>query len=108
VWGWKAVERLIEPSVSLEEARQILEQQGFRLHASQPSLAIFKRTGLQNPWLTAAPSGSEVPIELAIAQSHSGLYPHVRYETFVLFDTGDLERLADEAAALLKPAVSLA
>lgn len=101
MWGWKAAERLVEPSISFEEAKRILLEQGFQLHASHPAYAVFKSTGTENPWTALAPSGRDVPIELAVASSHSGLCLHLRYETFVLFDTGDLESLADEIARLL-------
>jgi hypothetical protein len=108
MWGWKAVERLIEPSVSFSDAKQILQQHGFKLHASHPAYAVFRSPGTESPWTTPAPEVRNVPLELALAQSHTGLYLQLRYGTFVLFDTGDLGRLADEIAGLLMPAASLA
>jgi hypothetical protein len=108
MWGWKAVERLIEPSVSFGDAKQILQQHGFQLHASHTSYVVFRSSGIENPWTTLMPDVRNVPLELAIAQSHSGLYLQLRYGTFVLFDTGDLGQLADEIAGLLIPAESLA
>ena len=73
----------------------------FRSPVSNPTHAIFKRTGTQNPWTTVAPEGEQVPVELAVAESQNGLLLHMRYETFVLFDTGDLKRFADELAGHL-------
>ena len=99
MWGWKTVERIIEPSVSFEEGKAVLQEQGFRLHASNPTHAVFKSEGTQNPWTTLAPEGENVPIELAIAATKEGLYLQLRYETFCLFDTGDLSRFSDEIAA---------
>ena len=103
MWGWKTVERLVEPSVSFEDGKVVLQEQGFRLHASNPAHAVFKSEGSQNPWTTLAPKGENVPIELAIAATEGGLYLQVRYETFCLFDTGDLPRFADELVTLLLP-----
>jgi hypothetical protein len=93
MWGWKAVERLIEPSVSFDDAKQILQRNAFRLRASQPGFAVFERPGTDSPWTTP---------------SLGGLFLQLRYATFVLFDTGDLSRLADEIAELLLPAESAA
>jgi hypothetical protein len=104
MWGWKAVERLIEPSISFGAAKQILQQHGFQLHSSHPAYAVFRRSGTENPWTLPLPEGENVPLELALAQSHSGLYIQLRYGTFVLFDTGDLDRLTDKIADLLVPA----
>lgn len=103
MWGWKSVERVVEPSVSLCQAKEILAAQGFHVHASNPHHAIFKSSGTENPWTTLAPDGESVPIELAVNESQEGLYLHLRYETFVLFDTGDLKRFADDVVAFLKP-----
>lgn len=108
MWGWKSVERLIEPSVSFGQAKEMLQSQGFRIHTSNPQHAVFKSAGTVNPWTTLAPSGENVPIELALAETHGGLYLHLRYETFVLFDTGDLHRFADELAASLSKQSSAA
>lgn len=101
MWGWKSVERLIEPSVPFTRAKEILLAQGFRLHASNPHHAVFKSAGTENPWTTLGPNGENMPIELALAEAHGGLYVQLRYETFVLFDTGDLNRFADDIAACL-------
>jgi hypothetical protein len=107
MWGWKAAERLIEPGVPFDEAKQQLQQHGFEPHASHPGYALFRRLGADNPWTTPFPEVGEVPLELALAPSHSGLFLQLRYGTFVLFDTGDLEQLADAVADLLNPVASL-
>ena len=103
MWGWKAVERVIEPSVSFRDAKQILQQHGFQLHASHPGYAMFKRVGTENPWTTPAPEVGNVPLELALAPSQAGLFLQLRYGTFILFDTGDLDQLVGEIAGLLIP-----
>jgi hypothetical protein len=103
MWGWKAVERLIEPSLSFEDAKAVLQEHGFQLHASHPAYAVFISSGNQNPWTTPLPDVRNVPLELALAKSHSGLFIQLRYGTFILFDTGDLDRLANGIADLLSP-----
>jgi hypothetical protein len=103
MWGWKAVERLVEPSIPFDRAKVVLQQHGFRLHASHPGLAVFKRSGEENMWTTPAPEARDIALELAVAPSQSGLYVQLRYGTFVLFDTGDLAQFADAIAELLVP-----
>ena len=44
----------------------------------------------------------KVPLELAIAEADTGLFLQIRYDTFVLADTGDLQRVADDLAAKLR------
>lgn len=96
--GWKTVEKTIDPSVSLEEARTILREAGFREHVVNPEHIIFKRSGTQ---LTV--KGNKIPIEVAVAKAESGLFLQARYDTFALFDTGDLAKVADDLAAKLSP-----
>jgi hypothetical protein len=103
MWGWKPVERLVEPSISFDDAKRMLQEDGFRLRASQPGLALFERAGVENPQTTLAAEGRNVALELALAPSHAGLFLQLRYATFVLFDTGDLSEFADDIADLLVP-----
>jgi len=94
--GWKPIERKINPSLSLNKARQALEEIGFEEHAINPEHIIMKRSGTE---LTV--EGDKLPVEVAVAKAESGLFLQVRYDTFVLFDTGDLERLSDDLVAKL-------
>mgnify|MGYP006281537575 CR=1 FL=1 len=96
MWGWKPVERNIETSVTLEQACSIMKEAGFDEHVTNPDHVIFRRTGTQ---LTV--KGEKFPIEVALAKSGGGLFLQVRYDTFALFDTGDLAKLADELVAKL-------
>jgi hypothetical protein len=96
MWGWKPVERNIEPSVSLEQARSVMSEAGFNEHVTNPDHVIFRRTGTQ-----LAVSGEKLPLEVALAKSEEGLFLQVRYDTFALFDTGDLAELANELVAKL-------
>jgi hypothetical protein len=97
MWGWKTVERHVSPAVPLDEARAMLAEQGFDEQSGDSRYATFKRDGTR-----VTTSGDKTELELAVAQSDSGLIVHVRYGAFVLFDTGDLERIGDELAQLLK------
>ena len=101
MWGWKTAERTIEPSVSFEEAKQIVQNSGFELTISNPNHAVLKRAGAESGWTKFAPEGENVPLELAIAKSDRGLFIQLRYDHFVLLDTGDLNNVADEVAEAL-------
>ena len=101
MWGWKTVERKINHSVSVDEARDIAVQNGFVEHIKNPSHVVLKRSGTQ---LTT--SGDKLPLELAIAEADEGLFLQLRYDTFVLGDSGDLDKLADDLAAKLRRAQS--
>ncbi len=99
MWGWKTVERQVSPSVSIAGARERLGAEGFEEQSGDSRHATFKRNGTR---LTT--SGDRTELEAAIAETDSGLVLHLRYGAFVLFDTGDLEQIADELAEKLKPA----
>ena len=101
MWGWKTADKTVEPSVSFEQAKQIVQEAGFELTTSNPSHAVLKRAGTESGWTKFAPEGENVPLELAIAKSDRGLFIQLRYEHFVLFDTGDLKRVADEISEAL-------
>ena len=96
--GWKAVERQIDPSVPLETAREIMADSGFEEHIKNPEHIIFRRTGT-----IVTVSAKKIPLEVTLATAESGLYLQARYDAFVLFDTGDLEKVADYIAAQLAP-----
>ncbi len=42
MWGWKTVERQVNPSVSIDEARDIAVQNGFAEHIKNPSHIVLK------------------------------------------------------------------
>ena len=95
--GWKAAERKIEPSIPLEQAKTILKEAGFIEHIANPEHAIFKRAGTQ-----ATLKGGKCYLEVTIAKTETGLFLQARYDTFVLFDTGDLDKFADDLSTKLK------
>ena len=95
--GWKAAERKIEPSITLEQAKTILKEAGFIEHIANPEHAIFKRAGTQ-----ATLKGEKCYLEVTLAKTETGLFLQARYDTFVLFDTGDLDKFADDLSSKLK------
>lgn len=99
MWGWKTVERHVSPAVPLDQARVKLIEQGFEEQSGDSRYATFVREGTR---LTTA--GENMPVELALAETDSGLIAHVRYQAFVLFDTGDLEEFGDQVAEMLTAA----
>jgi hypothetical protein len=104
MWGWKTAERVVEPSISFDEAKRKIQRHGFELITSNPKHGIFKLRGIDNGWTKLAPQGENLPLELAVAESDRGLFIQLRYDHFVLFDTGDLQQIADELASeLAKP-----
>lgn len=95
--GWKAAERKIEPSITLEQTKTILKEAGFIEHIANPEHAIFKRAGTQ-----ATLKGEKCYLEVTLAKTETGLFLQARYDTFVLFDTGDLDKFADDLSTKLK------
>lgn len=91
MWGWKTVERRIATGVTLDQARQVIRDHGFSEQVVNPGHVLCRRGGEQ---LTR--KAENFPLELAIAEADSGLFLQLRYNGFVLFDTGDLETLASE------------
>lgn len=102
MWGWKSVERTVEPAVSFEEAKRLLVCEGFRIVMSHPHHVVLEGEGDENGWSTLAPDGQQLPIELAVGCSTNGLFLLLRYRTLVLFDTGDLNRFADRIQDFLR------
>jgi len=95
--GWKPVERDVDEPVLLDTAVERVEELGFAPVTRNPGHVVLRRDGSQ---LTTR--GEQFPLELALAESDDGVYLQLRYDTFVAFDTGDLERLADELALAVR------
>ncbi len=94
--GWKIVARKVDSSVSFEKARDIMKSIGFEEHVANPDHAVFKKSGT-----SMTISAKKIPLEVAMTRAESGLHLQVGYDAFVLFDTGDLEKIADDLAAQL-------
>lgn len=95
--GWDAVERTVDEPVLLDTAVERVETLGFEASVRNPGHVILRRDGTQ--WTLR---GERFPLELALAESDDGLFIQLRYDTFVAFDTGDLEGLADELVAVVR------
>ena len=91
MWGWKPVEWQVKTDQTIDEIRALLVELGFFEHFAADDHVVLRRSGSE-----LASEGEKLPLELAIASSDSGLLFQLRYDTFVLFDTGDLKRIADK------------
>ena len=101
MWGWRTAERSVAPSVSLDRAQEILAELGFKARVVNPSHVI-----LSKPGTSMTVQGKNFHIEAALAGTESGLFLQLRYDGFVLFDTGDLDELADDLAQRLRTRAS--
>jgi hypothetical protein len=95
--GWNAVERTVDEPVLLDTAVERVEAFGFEPVVRNPGHVLLRRDGTQ--WTLR---GERFPLELAVAESDDGVFLQLRYDTFVAFDTGDLEGLADELATVVR------
>ena len=95
--GWKPVERDVDEPVLLDTAVERVEELGFTPVTRNPGHVVLRRDGTQ---LTT--SGRRFPLELAVAESDAGVFLQLRYDTFVAFDSGDLERLADDLVVAVR------
>ena len=97
--GWTAVERTVTPTLSLDQATEALERNGFHVHVRNRHHIVLKRPG--TPWTTSV---HHFPLDLAIAETRDGdgLHLRMRYDAFVAADSGDLERLTDDLIADLR------
>ncbi len=95
--GWHAVERNVDEPVLLDAAVERVEALGFDPAVRNPGHVLLKRDGTK--WTLR---GERFPLELALAESDDGIFLQLRYDSFVAFDTGDLEKLADELASAVR------
>jgi len=93
MWGWKAVEGIIENDVSWEQAKQTVKDFGFREHIVNEQHIVFKKPGR-----LFYINGRHSALELSLAKRKNGVFMQLRYDTFILFDIGDLQKFADEIA----------
>ncbi|MEP3482030.1 MAG: hypothetical protein ABJZ55_22495 [Fuerstiella sp.] len=74
MWGWKSIERTVEPAVSFDEAKRLLVCEGFRIVTSHPQHVVLEGDGDENAWSTLAPDGQHLPIELASDVQTTGYF----------------------------------
>ena len=94
--GWKPVVRTLD-GVSFEQAKDALLRQGFVEFDVGEDYAVSKKSGSS---LTM--NADKVALEAALARQGDTVELQVRYDTFVLFDTGDLEEAADRVARTIR------
>ncbi len=107
--GWKTVERKIPTNLLIDEAIEEATKIGFEISNENPGFTVLHRKGVwwasgTGPVKSGAEERKQVPIELGIAESEEGIYFQLRYGTFVAFDTGDLEKFANELADIFNEA----
>lgn len=93
--GWKPVVRELD-GVSLAGAKDAMLRQGFVEHDVGEGYAILKKSGTG---LTT--KAHKAALEAALADEEGGLELQVRYDSFVLFDTGDLQDEADRIVRVI-------
>jgi len=97
MWGWKVVERRVEPSVNWEQINTVMEDAGLTKRIANLEHAIFQKPGTQ-----FSLKGENFDIEMTVARAEAGLFLQARYDRFVLFDTGDLENFVDSLVSKLQ------
>ena len=95
--GWTPVTRNVTAPVLLDTAVERVAAMGFTPTVRNPGHAVLSRAGTK--WTLR---GDRFPIEMAIAEADDGLFVQLRYDAFVLADTGDLADVADEAVACIR------
>lgn len=93
--GWKPAVRNIE-GVTLEDATAAMLRQGFVAYDRGEGYAVLKKDGTQ-----FALQGEKFALEAALAQQGDDVELQLRYDGFVVFDTGDLEEAADRIARVI-------
>lgn len=93
--GWKPVVRNLD-GIDLEDATTAMLRQGFVEYDRGDGYAVLKKSGTQ---LTT--KGENFALEAALAQPDDGVELQIRYDGFVLFDTGDLEAAADRIVRVI-------
>ena len=93
--GWTPAVRTLE-GVTLDDATAAMLRQGFVEYDRGEGYAVLKKGGTQ-----FAVQGEKLALEAALAQQGDDVELHMRYDTFVLFDTGDLEEAADRVARVV-------
>jgi hypothetical protein len=97
MWGWKILSERVETSFDLAHAHEVLSRDGFEAFDETEHVVFMKKKGTE---LTR--DGKNYPIEVAVAKTDDGLLLQMRYDSFVLFDTGDLQRYMDTLLQSLK------
>lgn len=84
----------------LKTAVEVLHRHGFNDHDEGPDEVVLKKPGTI---FTVRAHRSPLEARLAPAGDHDGVRLVLRYDTFVLFDQGDLRSEADRLERALAP-----
>lgn len=79
--------------VTASQAAETLRRFGFHDHEPDAERIVMKKPGLR-----FSPRAHQRPMEATLVPSDAGVELTLRYDTFVAFDTGDLEEHADRLA----------
>ncbi len=83
--GWKTINSTVE-KVDFEDAKNSIISQGFELLTDEDNCSILKKSGT-----TLTLKGSKAPQKLWLVKRDDGVEVQLKYDVFVLFDTGDLQ-----------------
>jgi len=83
--GWKSVSETLK-NTSIEDAKMFLRQERYIIKNEGEQFAVLLRKGTQ-----FTIEGKKVSLEVALVQENTSVIITLRYDTFVLFDTGDLQ-----------------
>lgn len=93
--GWKPAVRNLD-GVTLDDAAAAMLRQGYVEYDRGEGYTVLKKGGTQ-----LAVNGEKFATEAALAQQGDGVELQLRYDTFALFDTGDLQEAADRIARVI-------
>lgn len=79
--------------VTASQAAQTLRRFGFHDHEPDAERIVMKKPGLR-----FSPRAHQRPMEATLVPHEDGIELTLRYDAFVVFDTGDLEEHADRLA----------
>lgn len=94
--GWLQVTKKLT-GVGLSKVIEFMKNEGFNVSESGRNHAELDRDGTQ-----FTTKGENFPLYLLIIQEEEYTKLYLKYATFALFDTGDLEKLMDKYIEALK------
>jgi len=84
--GWQTVSVTLD-NIPLDKAKMVFRQERFVIKEEGEHYAILRRKGSDFNF-----EGRKVSLEAAIVEEGNNIRFQLRYDTFVLFDTGDLKK----------------
>ena len=84
-----------------EKCINFFSRYGYYTHHEDESILVLKKAGTVFTF-----SGKKIPMELTISFGDSETEISLKYDAYVLFDTGDLQRELDKIVNLVKSNIS--